>query len=117
MTPEIPEQRSSFEPEPEKPKMTSKGLPVVTEATVLAIMSAHEESENWTTHLYEVKRRLIKENPVLAAYVREEVTHNHPVIAEKILDSIASTLAVLEHQAESNKMIEKFKPPEPPINK
>lgn len=116
MTPEIPHQRQP-EPAPKKSRYTSKGLPVVSADTVEAMRHGFEKSEDWTTHLYEVKRRLIKENPVLAFYIREQVTLAHPAMAEKLLDAVASTLAVLEHQAEANKLADKFNPPNPPFKK
>ena len=116
MTPEIPGQRNP-EPAPEKPRYTSKGLPVVSPATVDAMKHAFENSDDWNTYLYEVKKRLIKENPVLAFYIRQEVTLAHPAMSEKLLDVVAGTLAVLERQAEANNLADKFNPPNPPSKK
>jgi hypothetical protein len=87
-------------------KLTSSGLPVVTEATVRAITSQFTtggEGRSWGSHLEDVRKRLIIENPHLVKFINKQVDRYPQETRASIIEVVVGTIALLEHQANANK--------------
>ncbi len=91
------------------PKETSHGLPVVTQATIDSIWQHYTTVRSWDSHLEEVKTRLIIENPELVKFIESQVSKYPSVIHNSMFEVIVAAIAILEHQAEANKLASKFK--------
>lgn len=89
--------------------VTAKGMPRVSETTVRSIFQAHTKgSEKWGEHLEEVKARLIKEQPALVEFLESQVNKYPPEMHIPIFEVVVATYAVLEQQANSNKISATF---------
>jgi hypothetical protein len=93
-----------FEHKDKQPKETSKGLPVVSSETVSSMWQNYTTRENWGNHLTEVQQRLIKENPELVKFMESQVGKYPAEIHIALFEVLVGTIAVLEHQAEVNKL-------------
>ncbi len=88
---------------------TSKGMPKVTEETVKTIFDSHTKgTENWGQHLENVKARVIEEQPSLAKLIENQVGKYPSELHQALFEIAMATYAVLEHQANSNKMSASF---------
>jgi len=95
---------TEFEHRREKPTATSKGLPVISRDTVASILQTYTSHENWGEHLTEVQRRLIEENPILVEFIESQVGKFPEPLHLAMFEVVVGTIAVLEHQAEANKL-------------
>ena len=89
-------------------KETSRGLPVIGKGTVESIWETFTTSEDWGEHLEEVKSHLVKENPELVKFIESQVGKYPTVLHQPMFEVIIATIAVLENQAESNKLSSNF---------
>ena len=95
------------EKEAPQPKETSKGLPFVTEQTVRSLESQFTtggEGKGWGEHLGIVKKRLTGENPHLVEFINKQVGKYPEQFHLPMFEVIVGTIAVLEHQASTNRM-------------
>lgn len=89
-------------------KTTSRGLPVVSDATLQALRSRYGgrrrgEATDWGSHLEEVKQRMIEENPNLVKFIEGQVGAMFPIADHnKVFEVLVAMYAVLEWQAEAN---------------
>ena len=89
-------------------KETPKGLPVVSAESVVAIYDTYTKHENWGNHLEEVKKRIVQENPALVSFIEMTVGKYPPSMHNSLFEVFVATIAILEHQAEANKMENQF---------
>jgi hypothetical protein len=94
-------------------KETSHGLPIVSQDTVSSIWQHYTTVESWGEHLEEVKARLVKENPNLVKFIESQVSKYPPTLHNSMFEVVVSTVAVLESQAEANKLSSQFNLDEP----
>jgi hypothetical protein len=90
---------------------SEKGLPVISAETLASIQQVYTAQENWGNHLEEVKQRLVKENPVLRAFIEAQVGQFPETMHNQIFAVIIGTIAVLEHQAEADRLSDLFNLP------
>jgi hypothetical protein len=87
---------------------TSKGLPVVEASTVEALWQNYTTRESWGGHLEDVKQRLLDENPELVGFVESQVGRFPSELHTPVFEMIVGAIAVLESQAEANKLADQF---------
>ncbi len=87
---------------------TSKGLPVVEGSTVDAMWQNYTTRESWGEHLEEVKQRLLDENPELVGFIESQVGKFPRELHTPMFEMVVGAVAVLECQAEANKLAEQF---------
>ena len=92
-------------------KITSKGLPVVTQTALDALWETYTTSsgEKWGTRLTEVQKRLISEQPALVKFIESQVNKYPHEFHVAILEVVVATIAVLEDSAEANQISSKYK--------
>jgi len=95
---------------PRQPRETSKGLPVVEAETVTALWQNYTTREDWGDHLEEVKQRLLDENPELVTFVESQVSKFPDELHTAMFEIVVGAVAVLESQAEANKLSSQFSP-------
>lgn len=86
------------------PKETSKGLPVIKPGTTTTINEQFSAPGSWGEHLEEVKQRLLRENPHLVEFINSQVSKFPPEMHNPMFEVFVASIAVLEHQAEANKL-------------
>jgi hypothetical protein len=91
---------------------TSKGLPVVEASTVEALWQNYTTRERWGDHLEEVKQRLLDENPELVGFIESQVGKFPRDLHTPMFEVVIGAVAVLESQAEANKLADQFGPHE-----
>ncbi len=88
---------------------TSRGMPKVTEKTVNTIFEGHTKGlEKWGPYLERVKARLIEEQPNLTKFLEGQVGKYPEELHNALFEIAVATYAVLEQQANSNKMSSTF---------
>ncbi|QQG41569.1 MAG: hypothetical protein HYV90_05445 [Candidatus Woesebacteria bacterium] len=93
----------------ERPAVTGRGLPIVTSETFNKILDADRKgSEPWGEMLNRVKDRLVKEQPVLARFLESQGSKFEPEEMLHIIEVAIGVYALLEQQANINKMSDTF---------
>lgn len=88
---------------------TAKGMPKVTETTVQTIVDSHTNGfEQWGQHLEDVKSMMIEEQPSLKKFLESQVGKYPPEMHDALFEIAVATYAVLEQQANSNKLSSSF---------
>lgn len=95
---------------PRRPRTTAKGLPIVEPNTIKALWQNYTTRESWGTHLEDVKQRLLDENPALVKFLESQVGKFPERLHVSMFEIAIGTVAVLESQAEANKLAEQFNP-------
>lgn len=91
---------------------TSKGMPLVTDKTVKSIFESHTNGpDNWGNHLEDVKKRMLEEQPNLTKFIEGQVGKFPPELHQTLFEIATATYAVLEQQANANKMSTTFSLP------
>ena len=89
--------------------LTSKGMPKVTEETMKTILDEFTKApEKYGEHLERVKARMIKEQPHLSKFIDSQGTKYPQEMRVPLFEIAVATYAVLEQQANSNKMSSSF---------
>lgn len=101
------------EQRPGQPKETSKGLPMVEKSTVTSMWQNFTTRENWGDNLQRVKQRMLDENPELVKFIESQVGKFPSPLHLPIFEVIVATIAVLENQAEANKLSSEYMPDGP----
>lgn len=94
-----------------KLEYTSKGLSKITPETLDALTGRYLRRKNgqgtdWGTHLTEVKRRMINEDPVLVEFLEMQVDKYPPELHNPMFEIATGLYALLELQTEANKLKE-----------
>ncbi len=93
-----------------KQKLTSKGLPVVTQDGVAALWETYTVGgERWGVRLTEVQKRLIQEQPALFSFIESQINKYPHELHKPIFEVVIGTIAVLEDAAEANQLSSKYK--------
>ena len=89
---------------------TAKGMPKVTEETIRTVLDSYTKGseQQWGQHLEEVKARMIEEQPALKKFLESQVGKYPPEMHNALFEIAVATYAVLEQQANSNKLSSSF---------
>lgn len=85
-----------------KPK--EGGLPEVTFETLESIIDDYIKEDKWEEYLKKFKAKLELDNPILLIFVNLQSNKYPKEMREPIRKAIIGTLAVLEHQANKDKL-------------
>lgn len=85
-------------------KPTDRGLPEVTFETVESIIKDYIKKGKWEEYLKKFKVKLEFDNPILLMFVNVQSNKYPKEMREPIRKAIIGTLAVLEHQANKDKL-------------
>jgi hypothetical protein len=84
-------------------------MPVVTEETLRTINDGFTKgAEKWGDHLERIKARIIEEQPNLTKFIEAQVGKYSPEMHNQLFEIFVSTYAILEQQANSNRMSSSF---------
>ena len=89
--------------------LTSKGMPKVTEETAKTITDEFTKAPGkWGEHLERVKARMVQEQPHLTKILEGQVGKFPKEMHNALFEISVSTYAILEQQANSNKLSSSF---------
>ena len=90
-----------------EPKYTSKGMPLISQETLDALVSRYAGKRNgdWGQYITEVQQRLVREDPVLVKFLEMQVVSKFPrELHTPVFEILVGLYAVLENQTEANRM-------------
>jgi len=92
-----------------EPKQTSKGMPVISQETIDAVVGRYsgrtgKEGTDWGLHLTEIQKRIIREDPNLVKYIEIIVGKYPQHLHNDMLEVAVSLYAILEWQADCNRL-------------
>lgn len=84
-------------------------MPVVTDETLRTVNEAFTKgTERWGEHLERIKVRIIEEQPNLTKFVEGQVGKYPQEVHNQLFEIFVATYAILEQQANSNRMSSSF---------